>query len=328
VTYSQEIAFRLDWSLALPLPSVTDALPCICLPNSPLADQIAFASNGNPVTTTSNNNMRLCGTDSCFPTNGQRMVLMALWLAPVLTASIQGGQPADQSGIQPILPAPYVGVRPPDVPLHHPNQPLTNGLAQPGNRSNAVEQSSPFQEDIDHYQRELQKTDLAPQLRSAYSMLLQQYIEMNIRFRNTPNVRGPHFTPRPILAGDTVPLSVPNPSAVSGGPTYQQMMAEHATNAQLWANLFDAQVKAHTSNDKELAATAEKQLADFLAVQLGKGNKKISPGMSLPEIMKANGAPVHEQKPDRRKLVLAILSGVILAPVISFANYKLKHRRV
>jgi hypothetical protein len=27
MTYSQEIAFRLDWSLALPLPSVTDALP-------------------------------------------------------------------------------------------------------------------------------------------------------------------------------------------------------------------------------------------------------------------------------------------------------------
>ena len=124
-------------------------------------------------------------------------------------------------------------------------------------------------------------------------------------------------------------------------PEVQQAMAVQdriiQSNMQLWAKVFDAQLRAAHSNDKEALTRAEKELADFLAVQLGKSNPKITSGMSLDEIMKANGAQVREMKANgaqvrepksnRRKFVVAMVVVTMLVPIISFGIYRLQHRK-
>lgn len=63
----------------------------------------------------------------------------------------------------------------------------------------------------------------------------------------------------------------------------KSQLANHRTNAQLWENL----VQAKQSKDDEKATRAERELADFLALRLGKIKGKTYPtNMSLEAVMK------------------------------------------
>ena len=104
---------------------------------------------------------------------------------------------------------------------------------------------------------------------------------------------------------------------------YKQDLADHKTNAQLWADLRMArQLKDHERID-----LSEKQLADYLAIKLGKiQGKKYSPGMSLDAVLEqyriqAGGGI------DRRQVIRAILVFVMIAPLVFFTIYKFWRRK-
>jgi hypothetical protein len=121
------------------------------------------------------------------------------------------------------------------------------------------------------------------------------------------------------------------------------------SNAQIWADLFNDQVEARRSGDTNEVARAEKKAADFLAAEMGKANKHITPGMSLQEIMKANaaqlaqktktntaqvgqpmranGTQVAQKKYDRRQVAALMLAEAVILAVGFFAYLKWGRRR-
>ncbi len=97
--------------------------------------------------------------------------------------------------------------------------------------------------------------------------------------------------------------------------TLKQQLADHTTNAQLWANLHQAQ----QSKDAETKAYAERELADYLEANLGKiQGKKYPPGMSLDAIMaeyqkQGNGSHWFNSRTAIRAIILTVF---LLPPLV------------
>lgn len=95
----------------------------------------------------------------------------------------------------------------------------------------------------------------------------------------------------------------------------RQKLADHKTNAQLWVNLN----LARQSKFVEQTARAEKELADYLAANLGKiQGKKYPQGMSLDAIMKEyrkqeNGSHWFD---GRTAIRMIIFTFVLLLPLV------------
>ena len=92
----------------------------------------------------------------------------------------------------------------------------------------------------------------------------------------------------------------------------KQQLADHQTNAQLWANLVQAQL----SRNSEQVASSQAKLADYLGSKLGKIQGKTYPqGMSLDAIMdeyrkQGNGSHWF----DSRTVIRTIIFTVFLLP--------------
>jgi len=254
------------------------------------------------------------------------LALMTLCFVFSFSTNVYPGESPTASAGESATVAPFIVVRPEDVHSATSVDANTNSAAIPESAPGASDPPNPLHQAIDYYKTQLGKTNLTPQDRAAYIMLIQQYNAALADYHSNMNGLQRIDIPKPSLPNSPAPYKVPNHGDVAGH-LYQQVLAEHQTNAQLWSDLFQAQVRARKSNDKEAVARAEKELADFLAVQLGRANKKISPGMSLAEIMNASGSGVAHQRVERRKLVVRVLAGVILAPVVLFAIFKLRQNR-
>jgi hypothetical protein len=238
----------------------------------------------------------------------------------------------DQSVAQPavVQGQPQLAFPIPPPPADPPNfHRITNAskVVAHDNGTNSVAPSGSMATDllrrIAFYQGELNKTNLPPILRSMYNTNLALLSNTLAIFGNGPkfnlsSIPKPPSMPELIGSGTN---AVPSPRAMN--PMLQQAEAEMRTNRQMWKNL----VKAQVSHNKPEAARAERELADYLAVQLGKINGKTYPsGMSLAAIMKEYGAKASEKPFNRRKVVLVILVAVMLTPLFLFAFYKLRHR--
>lgn len=102
----------------------------------------------------------------------------------------------------------------------------------------------------------------------------------------------------------------------------KQRLADHQTNVQLWANLRQARI----SRDPEKVARSERQLADYLAAQLGKiRGKTYPPGMSLHDVMKEYG---RHKGFGSRQVILTALVLVTLLPLAIIAVRSLRARRM
>jgi hypothetical protein len=105
---------------------------------------------------------------------------------------------------------------------------------------------------------------------------------------------------------------------------YNQKLADHETNAQLWANLR----LALDSHKQEQLVQAQRQLADYLATRLGKVQGKTYPaGMSLDAILaeyqkQANGS--HWS--NRQTIIRFFLLAVFLVPPVVMIFVALKKR--
>ncbi len=97
--------------------------------------------------------------------------------------------------------------------------------------------------------------------------------------------------------------------------TFKQQLADHTTNAQLWANLRLAQ----QSKDAEQMDHAKRELADYLAKSLGKIQGKTYPtGMSLDAIMEeyreqGNGSHWFNSRTAIRTIILTVF---LLPPLL------------
>lgn len=104
---------------------------------------------------------------------------------------------------------------------------------------------------------------------------------------------------------------------------YQSKLADHETNAQLWASLH----LAEQNNDPQQVARSEQQLADYLAVKLGElQGKKYPTGMSYAAVVEQYRIQAGGGRFDRRKIVVAILAVTAILPVVILI-FKLSWRR-
>jgi hypothetical protein len=101
-------------------------------------------------------------------------------------------------------------------------------------------------------------------------------------------------------------------------------LADHETNVQLWANVMHAR----QAPDVEKRAQAERELADYLAANLGQiQGKTYPPGMSLDAILKDYKKSGSGWQMDRRTVVLVVLIVVLVSPVAFFGIYYLRRRK-
>jgi hypothetical protein len=101
-----------------------------------------------------------------------------------------------------------------------------------------------------------------------------------------------------------------------------QKLADHRTNAQLWANVLQARV----SRDAEKVARNEQQLADYLAARMGKiRGKPFPPGTSLSAVMKEYRTP---RRFVPRQVILTTLILLTISPLAIIAVLSLRARRV
>jgi hypothetical protein len=104
----------------------------------------------------------------------------------------------------------------------------------------------------------------------------------------------------------------------------KQQLADHQTNAQLWANLVQDEISRNTQQ----AERDKAKLADYLAARLGKvQGKAYTQGMSLEAVMaeyqkQANGSHWF----NRQSTIRVILLVIFLAPPLAMIFIALKRR--
>jgi hypothetical protein len=220
----------------------------------------------------------------------------------------------------------------------YPGYPKTNDASALENGTDSIEHPDPFEQGylqpIARIEIELGNTNLDPRVRSLLETNLHNLYTALDTLRLRQKAR------KPGMELGMVPYPPKLPSFTnSTHAMVQQAMADHATNAQLWANLIQAQIEATKNGDKAAVGRAERKLADYLEEQFGRINgTNYPPGMSLAQIAKEGRAKIGQKSDqkngqititlDRRKLVLTILVVVMLAPIGLFAFYKLRHRKV
>jgi hypothetical protein len=104
----------------------------------------------------------------------------------------------------------------------------------------------------------------------------------------------------------------------------REKLADHETNAQLWINLRMAEQSGNTAK----TAYAEKELANYLSVRLGKIQGKVyPPDMSLSAIMEQYQIQADGGKFDRRKVIVSVIVLLTLLPLFFWGCKMLWQRK-
>ena len=100
-------------------------------------------------------------------------------------------------------------------------------------------------------------------------------------------------------------------------------LADHETNLQLWTSLH----RAHESRDVEKAATAERELANYLSRRLGTIQGKTYPtGMSL-EAIATEYAKASGGRMTRLEFALTVFLMVVISPIVFLMFYKFRRHK-
>lgn len=266
---------------------------------------------------------------------------------------IRAGQKATPPQLLTPLP-PFKATLPPYLAQANTNLQETNYPETEAQGTNLITPSDAMEkwllQKISDIKGDLQKTNLNPVFYQSLQEQLWQFrgqltehralVRDHIALAETIRTNRMSFTTNPPdIIGQTMSRSIDNYEKQSVNPglppnmreTYKMLaedrkkqLADHQTNAQLWINLRLAQ----KSKDTEHMAHAEKELADYLAIRLGKIQGKTYPqGMSLDAILQEYQKQSNKfHWFDRRTVVRTIIFTMFLLPPLVMLFMTIKRR--